>query len=391
MPSRPKSSPPDPLTTLEQARSMDNPALARGPALFAPLRENSQGVDLADRPTLADLTAARAPFMDADETAGPILAVEASGGGAAKPVDNPATGALIGHVCDATAADIAAAVEAARPWAASAQSRADTLRRAADLYEAEAPHIFALLAREAGKSWPDAVGELREAVDFLRYYAAQATTLRHPPRGIFTAISPWNFPLAIFTGQIAAALAAGNAVLAKPAEQTPLIAHLAVRLLLRAGVPAAALQLLPGDGATVGAALTSDPRVNGVVFTGGTDTAQAIRRTMADVLDPTAPLIAETGGLNALVVDSTALPEQAVRDILASGFQSAGQRCSALRCLYLQQDIADDVLRMLTGAMARVAAGRSRRASTPMSGRSSTQTPWRPSASISTPPASKAG
>jgi RHH-type proline utilization regulon transcriptional repressor/proline dehydrogenase/delta 1-pyrroline-5-carboxylate dehydrogenase len=171
------------------------------------------------------------------------------------------------------------------------------------------------------------------------------------PRGIFTCISPWNFPLAIFTGQIAAALAAGNGVLAKPAEQTQLIAALAVRLLHQAGVPATALQLLLGDGPTVGAALTSDPRVAGVAFTGATETAQAIRRAMAEHLDPGAPLIAETGGLNAMVVDSTALPEQAVRDILASAFQSAGQRCSALRCLYLQEDIAPHVIEMLIGAM----------------------------------------
>ncbi|HRO16074.1 MAG TPA: L-glutamate gamma-semialdehyde dehydrogenase, partial [Paracoccus sp. (in: a-proteobacteria)] len=225
------------------------------------------------------------------------------------------------------------------------------------LYEANAPHIFALLAREAGKTWADAVNELREAVDFLRYYAAQAPALRHPGRGIFAAISPWNFPLAIFTGQIAGALAAGNAVVAKPAEQTPLIASLAVQLMHRAGVPVAALQLLPGDGATVGAALTSDPRVSGVVFTGGTDTAQAIRRAMAPNRPLTAALIAETGGLNAMIVDSTALPEQAVRDILASGFQSAGQRCSALRCLYLQQDIAGPVLHMLTGAMRELTVG----------------------------------
>jgi RHH-type proline utilization regulon transcriptional repressor/proline dehydrogenase/delta 1-pyrroline-5-carboxylate dehydrogenase len=201
------------------------------------------------------------------------------------------------------------------------------------------------------------VGELREAVDFLRYYADQGQGVTAAPRGVFACISPWNFPLAIFTGQIAAALAAGNAVLAKPAEQTPLIAALAVDLMHRAGVPAPALQLLPGDGATVGAALTSNPCVNGVAFTGSTETALLIRRAMARHLSPTAPLIAETGGLNAMLVDSTALPEQAVRDIIIASFQSAGQRCSALRCLYVQDDIAEPLQEMLFGAMEELALG----------------------------------
>jgi RHH-type proline utilization regulon transcriptional repressor/proline dehydrogenase/delta 1-pyrroline-5-carboxylate dehydrogenase len=269
---------------------------------------------------------------------------------------NPATGTLIGHVTPAAAPDIDTALRLAEPWAAPPVIRATVLRRAADLYEANFGSIFALLAREAGKTLPDCVGELREAVDFLRYYAAQAESLIGPARGVFACISPWNFPLAIFTGQIAAALAAGNAVLAKPAPQTSLIAALATDLLLKAGVPDTALQLLPGDGA-VGAALTADARINGVVFTGSTATALNIRASMAAHLNPTAPLIAETGGLNAMLVDSTALPEQAVRDILASAFQSAGQRCSALRCLYVQEDIAETVLEMLQGAMDDLALG----------------------------------
>ena len=211
------------------------------------------------------------------------------------------------------------------------------------------------MLREAGKTHADALAELREAVDFLRYYAAQADQ-PHPARGVFVCISPWNFPLAIFAGQIGAALAAGNGVIAKPAPQTPLIGHLAVTLLHRAGVPVSALQCLPGDG-DVGAALTRDARVAGVAFTGSTATAQRIRKTMADHANPTAPLIAETGGLNVMLVDSTALPEQAVRDILASAFQSAGQRCSALRCLYVQEDIADTVTEMLCGAMDEMAIG----------------------------------
>ncbi|MFN3938252.1 MAG: bifunctional proline dehydrogenase/L-glutamate gamma-semialdehyde dehydrogenase PutA [Gemmobacter sp.] len=325
--------------------------LPAGPAIFAP-RINSRGWDLTDAGDLAAIEAARAPFRDHAFEAGPILA-SGAGGGASQTVLNPADGAPVGIVRPAGSEDVETALAAARPWDATPAQRAEALRRAADLYEADVGAIFALLAREAGKTLPDAVSELREAVDFLRYYADGAEGLTRPPRGIFVCISPWNFPLAIFTGQIAAALAAGNAVLAKPAEQTPLIAARAVGLLHRAGVPRTALQLLPGDGPTVGARLVADPRVAGVAFTGSTETAQAIRRTM----DPGAVLIAETGGLNAMVVDSTALPEQAVRDIIASAFQSAGQRCSALRCLYVQKDIAEAVQEMLFGAMDELALG----------------------------------
>ena len=232
------------------------------------------------------------------------------------------------------------------------------MNKAADLYEDHAFEFFAIAAREAGKTLLDCVGELREAVDFLRYYAVEAKRLGdQPARGIFACISPWNFPLAIFTGQIAAALAAGNGVIAKPAESTPLIAARAIGLLHEAGVPVACLQLLPGPGPVVGAALASDPRIDGLCFTGSTMTAQHIHRSMADCLSPDAPLIAETGGLNAMIVDSTALPEQAVRDILASAFQSAGQRCSALRILYVQEEIKDTVLTMLFGAMDELALG----------------------------------
>ncbi|MCC0069010.1 MAG: bifunctional proline dehydrogenase/L-glutamate gamma-semialdehyde dehydrogenase PutA [Rhodobacteraceae bacterium] len=346
-----------PLTAVEaMLPGLANARVVPGPGLFAPERANSQGFDLTDAPTLARIDAARAPFETRAFAAAPILAATASKG-TAKPVLNPATGAAVGEVTDATAADVDAALAAARPWAAAQPERAAILNRAADLYEADFGPIFALLAREAGKTLPDAVAELREAVDFLRYYAARSAGLDRPALGTFACISPWNFPLAIFTGQIAAALAAGNAVVAKPAEQTPLIAAHAVALLRKAGVPAPALQLLPGDGATVGARLTSDPRVNGVCFTGSTETARLIQRAMAENLAPGAPLIAETGGLNAMIVDSTALPEQAVRDIVASSFQSAGQRCSALRCLYVQSDIAAHFTDMLFGAMEELAVG----------------------------------
>ncbi|MEZ5796214.1 MAG: bifunctional proline dehydrogenase/L-glutamate gamma-semialdehyde dehydrogenase PutA [Paracoccaceae bacterium] len=343
-----------PLDHVERLAASPGPAVTPAAALF-PARRNSQGWDLTDAADLAAIEAARSPHRDRQFEAGPLLAGRAAGG-LRLDVTNPATGEIAGRVLTASPADIDTALRLAEPWQAPADVRAEILNRAADLYEAEFGPIFAILAREAGKTLPDAVGELREAVDFLRYYASGAAALTAPAWGAFACISPWNFPLAIFTGQIAAALAAGNAVLAKPAEQTPLIAALAVSLLHRAGVPATALQLLPGDGA-VGAALTSDARVNGVVFTGSTETALKIRRAMAEHLDPTAPLIAETGGLNAMLVDSTALPEQAVRDILASSFQSAGQRCSALRCLYLQEDVAETVTEMLFGAMDEIQAG----------------------------------
>lgn len=343
-----------PLTAIEAMASVVSPAITTGPALFG-TRKNSQGWDLTDAGDLAAIAQARAPHEARLIEATPMLAGRMAGG-PRLPVTNPATGAVVGHVLTAGAADVDTALRLAEPWAASADIRAKVLHRAADLYEAEYGAIFAILAREAGKSLADAVAELREAVDFLRYYADGATTLTAPARGVFACISPWNFPLAIFSGQIGAALAAGNAVLAKPAEQTPLIAALAVELLRKAGVPDSALQLLPGDG-QVGAAITRDARVNGVAFTGSTETALLIRRSMAEHLDPTAPLIAETGGLNAMLVDSTALPEQAVRDILASSFQSAGQRCSALRCLYVQEDVAETVQEMLFGAMDELALG----------------------------------
>ena len=323
----------------------------RGPDLFQPERANSEGWDLAHRPTLSAMDATRNEWRDTVFQAAPLLA-KAAKDGVEIEVRNPANPAdLVGKVRLASQADTDAAIQAATPWAANVAERSKVLNKAADLYEAHQGRIFAVLAREAGKTLLDATGELREAVDFLRYYAAQASQQDSPACGIFTCISPWNFPLAIFSGQIAGALATGNGVLAKPAEQAPLIAHLAVELLHKAGVPREVLQLLPGDGATVGAALTSDNRVNGVVFTGSTQTAQAIRRNMALHLDPGAPFIAETGGLNAMIVDSTALAEQAVRDVVQSAFQSAGQRCSALRCLYVQKDIAPNFREMLFGAM----------------------------------------
>ena len=326
--------------------------LPQGPALFEPERKNSKGFDLTYPPTLAEIEQTRGKFATHSFLAHPLLVTEKKYAKpkSAFPVINPAKlGDMVGQVVTATDKDIATAFDGAKPWTADVDTRAAALNAAADAYEANAGEIFAILCREAGKGLPDAVAELREAVDFLRYYAAQARE-GAAPRGVWTCISPWNFPLAIFTGQIAAALAAGNAVLAKPAEQTPIIATRAVQMLYAAGVPRSALQLLPGGGA-VGAALTSDARVGGVAFTGSTATALKIRATMAAHCAPGTPLIAETGGLNAMIVDSTALPEHAVRDIVNGSFRSAGQRCSALRCLYVQEDISEKLIKMLKGAM----------------------------------------
>jgi RHH-type proline utilization regulon transcriptional repressor/proline dehydrogenase/delta 1-pyrroline-5-carboxylate dehydrogenase len=339
----------DPFEALATARAPA--ALLTPQGLFGAERANSTGFDQSDEETLTRIEAARAKIGTAEAlTLRPATGTE-------HPVLNPATGAEIGRVLHCDAATVTRALEDARIWDAPAAERAAVLRRAADLYEAHYGEIFATLTREAGKTLPDAIGELREAVDFLRYYAAEGEATTGAARGIIGAISPWNFPLAIFTGQIAAALMAGNAVIAKPAEPTPIIATIGTRLLHEAGVPRAALQLIPGRGSVVGTALASDPRLKGLVFTGSTATAQTISRTMAAHVTPGTPLIAETGGLNAMIVDSTALPEQAVRDVVNSAFRSAGQRCSALRCLYVQEDIAPHVIAMIKGAMDELVLG----------------------------------
>ncbi len=310
----------DPFTDLEGATY---PAITHPKDIF-PGRQNSKGWDWNDPVDLDDIETARAPFAATSLSYDTQNAKQALG--------------------------------SSSPWDAPVEVRSAALRKAADLYEENYGQIFAILAREAGKTVLDCIGELREAVDFLRYYADEAEAHKAAPLGVFTCISPWNFPLAIFTGQIAAALATGNAVLAKPAEQTPVIAQFATQLLHDAGVPKTALQLLPGGG-DVGAILTASPKVDGVCFTGSTATAKRIHQSLAEDGNARAPLIAETGGLNAMIVDSTALPEQATRDIIASAFQSAGQRCSALRCLYVQEDIAEGLIEMLTGAMAALKVG----------------------------------
>jgi RHH-type proline utilization regulon transcriptional repressor/proline dehydrogenase/delta 1-pyrroline-5-carboxylate dehydrogenase len=354
----------DPFTAARAQGGQPHAGIPLPLDMFGAERRNSAGIDLTNedvlRATSAALAAPRqydaAPLID-----GPLMAVETI------PVRNPALHAdQVGQVAEAVAADVQTALEAAergcKDWqATSAASRAAMLDRVADLFEENRPELMALAVREAGKSLPNAIAEIREAVDFLRYYAAQVQgSASIGALGPVACISPWNFPLAIFTGQVAAALAAGNVVLAKPAEQTPLIAYRAVELFYAAGIPRAALQLLPGRGEVVGAALTADTRIKGVIFTGSTEVAQLINRTLAaralrEGMD--IPLIAETGGQNALIVDSSALPEQVVQDVLSSAFDSAGQRCSALRVLFLQNDIADKTIRMLKGALQELRVG----------------------------------
>ncbi len=334
--------------------------------LFGAGRRNASGLDLSAE----DVLAALGQHMDAPAgllLAEPMLAFEAAEGPWRDCTDPADRRVLVGSCRDAQAGDVPAVVDAAAHatarWnAVPPADRADRLDAAADRLDALLPELLAPIIREAGKSAANAVGEVREAVDFLRFYAAQ---LRGPgfaggaPLGPVVCISPWNFPLAIFVGQVAAALAAGNAVLAKPAEETPLIAALAVRVLHEAGIPRDVLQFLPGDGA-VGAALVSDARIGGVMFTGSTAVAQSIARALAphaDAVRGAIPLVAETGGQNALVVDSAALPEQVVVDALASAFDSAGQRCSALRVLCVQEEAADRTLRMLKGALLELRVG----------------------------------
>ena len=362
----------DPISSLTDAAS-GAPRVREPAGLFGAERANSAGEDFGDPATLALLEGQLRARAGETYTGGPILSgrtVRDARVAVASPADTADT---VGFTRDATAGEIreamAAAARAQPAWDATpAADRAACLTRAADLLEERRAQFLSLLVREAGKTLPDAVAELREAVDFCRYYAARARELFGAPavmpgptgerntlslhgRGVFVCISPWNFPLAIFTGQITAALAAGNAVVAKPAPATPLIAHAMTRLLHEAGVPGAVLQLTPADGPAFGEVALTHPALAGVAFTGSTATAATINRTLANRDGPIVPLIAETGGVNAMVVDATALPEQVVDDAITSAFTSAGQRCSALRVLYLQEEIADRVIEMLSGAM----------------------------------------
>jgi RHH-type transcriptional regulator, proline utilization regulon repressor / proline dehydrogenase / delta 1-pyrroline-5-carboxylate dehydrogenase len=366
-----------PADIIGEAANAGHPNIPRPRDLYQPQRQNSQGIEFGERAALDKLIAAIA----ADAT--PVAAASLINGqtvpGVARPLASPIDQTTIaGSVIDATpdnAGDaIAAAGEGFKAWSRTpAGTRAKILENAANLLQQRRGHFIALLQREGGKTLDDAVSEVREAVDFCRYYAAEgrklfgagetmpgptgeSNVLQLRGRGVFIAISPWNFPLAIFTGQVTAALMAGNAVVAKPAEQTPLIAAEAIRLLHEAGVPKSALHLLPGDG-SIGAALTAHAGIAGVVFTGSTEVARAINRTLAAKDGPIVPLIAETGGINAMIVDATALPEQVADDVVTSAFRSAGQRCSALRLLFVQDDVADRMIEMISGAARELAIG----------------------------------
>ncbi|ELY2732106.1 trifunctional transcriptional regulator/proline dehydrogenase/L-glutamate gamma-semialdehyde dehydrogenase [Cronobacter sakazakii] len=365
----------DPVSAVEQLAAQEgrvglpHPKIPLPQDLYGEGRVNSAGLDLANEHRLASLSSSLLNSALQKWRALPMLE-NAVDDGELTPVINPAEPRdIVGYAREATEAEVAQALESAvnnAPiwFATPPQERAAILERAAVLMEDQTQTLIGILVREAGKTFANAIAEVREAVDFLRYYAGQVRddfdNETHRPLGPVVCISPWNFPLAIFTGQVAAALAAGNSVLAKPAEQTPLIAAQGIQILLEAGVPQGVVQLLPGRGETVGAQLTGDPRVRGVMFTGSTEVATLLQRNIADRLDPQGrptPLIAETGGLNAMIVDSSALTEQVVVDVVASAFDSAGQRCSALRVLCLQEEIADHTLTMLKGAMAECRMG----------------------------------
>ncbi|TVO62907.1 trifunctional transcriptional regulator/proline dehydrogenase/L-glutamate gamma-semialdehyde dehydrogenase [Denitromonas ohlonensis] len=355
----------DPVEIAARLAGAPHPAIALPRDLYGAARANSVGFDLSSEAVRARLAAALEASRATPVNVQPMV-VGAAAGGTPQKVTNPARrDDVVGTVIEADAATVqaalAAAAEIAPEWAATpAPQRAAMLFAAADAMEADAPALIALLVREAGKTYANAIAEIREAVDFCRYYGRQAADhfdpVAHPALGPVVCISPWNFPLAIFTGQVVAALAAGNPVLAKPAEQTPLVAAKVVALLHAAGVPLAALQFLPGSGEVVGSALVADARTCGVMFTGSTEVARLIQRTLAQ-RGGDIPLIAETGGQNALIVDSTALPEQVVADVIASSYDSAGQRCSALRVLCLQDEIYDRTIGMLKGAVAELRIG----------------------------------
>ncbi|MBV1839548.1 bifunctional proline dehydrogenase/L-glutamate gamma-semialdehyde dehydrogenase PutA [Photobacterium ganghwense] len=371
-----------PVDALLSRPSLNNSLIPLPSAIFGESRKNSAGVNIEIESEWAPFAASVAKFAEHQWQAGPIINGEVrtetkQGFDVKAPYDRRE---VVGHVAFADAEIAAEAISVAEQaypeWSTRpASERAVCIQRLADLLEDNLGELVALCHREAGKTIQDSIDEVREAVDFCRYYADQASVnfsqpkavtgfdgnvkqISYQGRGVFTCISPWNFPLAIFLGQVSAALVAGNTVVAKPAEQTSLIAFRAIEMMLEAGVPAGAVQLVPGRGREVGAPLTSDVRIAGVAFTGSTETAQAINRSLAARDCAPVPFIAETGGQNAMIVDSTALPEQVVRDVVRSSFASAGQRCSALRVLFIQQDIADRVISLIKGAMAELSVGR---------------------------------
>ncbi len=368
----------DPVEEVAKLPAVPHPRIAPPARLFG-ARENSAGLPTWHNPVREPLLAEIKSALKQETAAAPLVNGKAVAG-AVRPVTSPHDRSVrVGQVSETDPRDVMAALTAStraqHAWDKSGgASRARILEKAADLYEKNRAKLLGLLIREAGKSLDNALADLREAVDFLRYYAERARADFNGPvampgptgernelslhgRGVFACIAPWNFPLAIFTGQVAAALASGNAAIAKPAEQTPLVAFEAVKLLHAAGVPGDILHFLPGDGAAIGKVLLTERQLTGVAFTGSNETAGIIARALAARPGPIATLIAETGGMNAMIMDSSALPEQAVRDVVASAFDSAGQRCSAARILFVQDDVAGKVINMLAGAMAELNVG----------------------------------
>jgi RHH-type proline utilization regulon transcriptional repressor/proline dehydrogenase/delta 1-pyrroline-5-carboxylate dehydrogenase len=369
----------DPVVEVGKLTDLPHPRIPLPRNIF-PGRVNSKGMPLWDDGTRERLVSGMQAALRAPLDATALVDGMPVSNGPLRQIASPADRSVsVGSVREADEAAVARAMQSAATAQADwdlmrGAARAAILEKAADLYEAATPRLSALLVREAGKTMENAIADIREAVDFLRFYAGQARGEFESPvllpgptgernemslhgRGVFACIAPWNFPVAIFTGQVAAALAAGNAVVAKPAEQTPLVAFEAVRLLHEAGVPRNVLHFLPGDGARIGKVLLSHPALSGVAFTGSNETASIINRQLAQREGAIPALIAETGGMNAMIVDSSALPEQAVRDVLASAFDSAGQRCSAARLLFVQEDAANRVITMLKGAMAELKIG----------------------------------
>jgi RHH-type proline utilization regulon transcriptional repressor/proline dehydrogenase/delta 1-pyrroline-5-carboxylate dehydrogenase len=345
----------DPFDQLDGLEGL-SPSIQLPVNIYLPNRKNSKGWNLNDFADLSIIDIERAPFKSIEWKVSSFINGTVKGKNIYSIYNPSNPSERVGRAVEASIEDVNLAIENARSWqSCSAEKRSKILNKAADLYEENAGQIIAILTREAGKVILDAVAELREAVDFLRYYASECVRINQKETrvaiGIITCISPWNFPLAIFTGQISGALSAGNAVLAKPAEQTPIIAHFAVNLLYEAGVPKSTLQLLLGRGETVGKKLVSNVNIAGVCFTGSTSTARSINKNIANCLSPDALFIAETGGINAMMIDSTALLEHAVKDVITSAFHSAGQRCSALRVLYVQEDIEQKFTNMLMAAI----------------------------------------
>lgn len=370
----------DPITQISALKEKAHPKIPLPQKIFGPQRDNSRGIILTNEQVLRELKLALEQATAQPWLAAPLVNGEVIKNTTPQEVFDPANlQRKIGQVYWAELTDVQTAlnssVAAQEKWdATSVEERAKCLERAADLFEQHMPELMALAILEAGKTIPNAIGEVREAVDFLRYYANSAREWMAVPRelqgptgeknilemhgrGVFVCISPWNFPLAIFTGQVSAALVSGNAVIAKPAEQTPLMAHKAIMLLHQAGIPREVLHCLPGAGETIGAALVNDERIAGVMFTGSTEVARLINQTLAKRQGAIVPFVAETGGQNVMIVDSSALPEQVVTDVVRSAFDSAGQRCSALRILCVPKEIAGTILPMLEGAMQELVVG----------------------------------